>query len=101
MVVIVLDDLIEKLVEFLISIVGSSINTNTRILVSNSGENACLEGYTSGAFLVFVLFPNLFGAAFFACGFRLGGEESIEVTELISVGKTHVVGVFLLCFGNA
>jgi len=47
MVVIVLDDLIEKLVEFGISIVGSSINTNTRILVSNSGENACLEGYTS------------------------------------------------------
>jgi hypothetical protein len=46
MTMIVLDALIEKLVEFGISVVGSSVKTNTRILVSNTGEDASLERYT-------------------------------------------------------
>jgi hypothetical protein len=41
--VIVLDDLIEELIELGVSIVRSSIDTNARILVSNTRENAHFE----------------------------------------------------------
>jgi len=40
---VVLDDLIEELAELGVSVVGSSVNTDTRINVLNARENASLE----------------------------------------------------------
>jgi hypothetical protein len=68
MLVIVGDDLIEKLVELVISIMRSGINSDTRFLVGNTRENAHLERDTFGTFLVLVFLPNFFGAANFALG---------------------------------
>ena len=66
MLVIVLDNLIKKLVEFGVSVVRSGINTNARVLIGNTRENAHFEGHTLSAFLVLILFPNVFGEAHFA-----------------------------------
>lgn len=49
MLVVVLDNLIEKFVELGVGLVGSSINTDSRILVSNTREDAGLERNTGVA----------------------------------------------------
>ena len=49
MLVVVLDHLIEKFVEFVEGILRSSVNTNSRVLVCNSRENASFERNTSPA----------------------------------------------------
>jgi len=43
---IVLYNLVKKLVELVVSIMRSGINTNSRVLVCNTRENAHFEGYT-------------------------------------------------------
>jgi hypothetical protein len=63
MTMIVLDALIEKLVEFGISIVGSSINTDTRVGPLGSREDSLLEGESIFISSVFACFPDIWGEA--------------------------------------
>jgi len=55
------DDWVEKFIEFGVGIMGSSIDTNARVGVSNTREDASLEGDLILITLVFVLLPNFFG----------------------------------------
>lgn len=60
---VLLDDLVEELVELVVSVVRSSVNADARVLVSNTGENTHFEGDALFAFLILILFPNFFGQA--------------------------------------
>ena len=82
MLVIVENDLVEKLLELSVSIVRSSIDTNARILVCNSRENAHLERNACCAFLILVLFPNFLGKALLALRFGVSSEEVVEVDKI-------------------
>jgi len=79
--VIVLNDLVEELLELGVGLVGTGVNTDARVLVGNSGENASLEADTGVARLVLVLLPNLLGEALLELRLALWGEESVEVGE--------------------
>ena len=84
--VVGLDDVVEELVEFRVGVVGASVNTNARVLVGDSGENAHLEGDTLSAFFVFILLPDFLGQASLALVLfwqGSGGEEVIEVDEIL------------------
>jgi len=81
--VVVGDALVEEFAEGRVSVVGSSIDTNTRVLVLDSGEDASLESNALGARLVLVLLPDLLGQALFELRFAFWGEESVEVDKLI------------------
>jgi len=58
---VVFDDWVKKLFELSVGFVGSSIDTNARVGVSDTRVNISLEGDTILITLVFVLFPNFFG----------------------------------------
>jgi len=79
--VIVLNDLVEELLKLGVGLVGTGVNTDARVLVGNSGENASLEADTGVARLVLVLLPNLLGEALLELRLALWGEESVEVGE--------------------
>jgi len=81
--VVVGDALVEELVEASVSVVRTGIDTNTRVLILNTGENASFESNALGAFLVLVFFPNFFGEACFELRLAVLGEEGIEVNQLI------------------
>ena len=83
MTVIILDDLIEELVELGVSVMRSGVDTNARILICNSGENAHLERNALSAGLVFVLLPDFLGQADFALRFRSFLKELIEVDKVL------------------
>jgi len=80
--VVVQDNLIEELGELGVSIVRSGIDTDTRILVSNTRENAGLESYTLRAALVLVLLPDFFGEALLALRFGALLKELVEVDKI-------------------
>ena len=92
---VVKDDLIKQLVELFVSLVGSSVDTDARVLVGNTGENACLESNSCVTTLILVLLPNFFGQALFASGFSVRQEELVEVHQLFSVGVAVVELPFL------
>jgi hypothetical protein len=88
--VVVLDDLVEELVEGSVGVVGTSIDTDARVEVLDTGEDASFERYTLGALLVFVLVPNFLckvplerGLDFFTLR-----EEGVKVLELVSVSES-------------
>jgi len=56
--VILFNNGIEKLAEFSVRRVGTSVEADTRVKVLDSGENTCFEGNTSIILLIFVLVPN-------------------------------------------
>lgn len=64
MLMVVSNALIEELVEGGVSVVRTSIDSNTRVLILDTGENAGLKSNALSARLIFVLFPNFFGKAF-------------------------------------
>ena len=97
--VIVEDNLIEKLVELGVSIVRSSIDTDSGVLVGNTGEDAGLEGDTLGACLVLVFFPDLLGNALLALGGGLGFKEFIVIDKILGFLVSHVVLVLWLLAG--
>ena len=82
--VIVLDDLVEEFVELGVRIVRAGIDTDSRVEVLHTREDASLEGNSLSAFLVLVLLPNFFSQAF--AKLRRGSlwEESLEINELVS-----------------
>jgi len=84
MTVIVKDDGVEKLWELGVRRVRTSIETDSRVEVFNTGENASLESDSTVIRLVLVLFPHFFSHA--SCESRLGssGEESTIIFKLIS-----------------
>ena len=92
-IVVVFYYLIKQFVEFGIGIVGASIHTNTRFLVSNTGENAHLEGNAFSTFLILVLFPDFLGQAFFALRFGTLLEELVEIHEILWTFISLVEGV--------
>jgi len=73
--VIVLDNFIEKWGESIVGIVGSSVDTNTRVSPLGSGEDTLLEGETVFIFLVLAFFPNIWGKAFEKDGVGTSWEE--------------------------
>ena len=79
--VIVLNDLIEKLLKLGVSLMRSGVDTDSGILVGNTGENASLKTNTSIAFLILVLFPDFLGKTLLKLGLALWGEEGVEVLE--------------------
>jgi hypothetical protein len=81
--VIVLDDLIEELVESLVRVVGSSVNTDSGVLILDTRKDAGLERDTRSAGLVLVLVPDFLTHALFQLGVVGAGEESIEILEFI------------------
>merc|ERR1719387_1571400 len=103
MLVIVGNDLIEKLVELVVCVMRSGINSDTRFLVGYTRENAHLERNTFGALHVLVFFPNFFGAANFALRFGSWLKEEVVVNEIITclVSSIELVLWFLGGFRNA
>ena len=57
--VVLLNDLIEEFVELGVSVMRSSVETDSGVKVLDSREDAGLEGDTFGTALVLVLFPDL------------------------------------------
>lgn len=74
MLVIVLNDLIEKRSEGCVGVVGSSIHTNSGVSVLGSGEDALLEGNSMLIFLILELIPHLSGQVFLKERFCALGE---------------------------
>jgi hypothetical protein len=62
--VVVIDNFIEKWGESIVGIVGSSVDTNTRVGPFGSGEDSLLESESVFIFLVLAFFPNIWGKAF-------------------------------------
>lgn len=83
MLVIVLNDLVEELVELGVSIMRSSIDTDSGVEVLDAGENAGLEGNALCALLVFVFFPDFLGHALGQLGLGSGWEERVKINELV------------------
>jgi hypothetical protein len=83
MLVVVLNNLVENLGELGISIVRSGIETDTRVLVGNTRENAGLESYTFFAGLVLILIPDLFCKAYFSLRFGSFLKELVKVDEVL------------------
>jgi len=81
--VVVGNALVEELVELGVSIVRSSVDSNTGVLVLDTREDASLESNALRARLVFVLFPNFLGQALFELRFAFWGEESFKVNEFV------------------
>lgn len=106
--VVLLDDLVKHFIEAVVGVVGSGVDTDSRVEVHASGEEASLEGDTAGVGLVFVLFPDLLGEVSGESGVGALGElwhisEFIGVFEEISTvseafggGGTHI-----LCMSGA
>ena len=84
MLVIVGDALVEELVEGGVGVVGAGVDTNSGVLVLNSGEDASLERNAFFAFHVLVLLPDLLGKALLELRFALRGEESVPILEIVS-----------------
>ena len=61
--VIILDNLIEQWGEGVVRIVGSGVNTDTRVGPLGSGEDGLLEGEAELILLVLALLPNIWGKA--------------------------------------
>mmetsp|Transcript_48843 Transcript_48843/g.66506 ORF Transcript_48843/g.66506 Transcript_48843/m.66506 type:complete len:318 (-) Transcript_48843:69-1022(-) len=72
--VVVLNNLIEELVELRVSFVGTSVNTNTRVKVLDTGEDAGLESDTVLILLVLVFFPDILREALAKLRFAVSGE---------------------------
>jgi hypothetical protein len=83
MLVVVGDALIEELVEALVGIVRSSVDSNTGVLVLDTREDASLESNALRAGLVFVLFPDFLGQALLELRFAFWGEESFKINQFI------------------
>jgi len=81
--VIVGDALVKELVELFVSIVRSSVDTNARVLVLNTREDASLESNALRAGLVLVLLPDFLGQALLELGFAFRGEESVKVNKFL------------------
>jgi len=64
MSVILGDDLIEKWGEGIVRVVGSSVDTNTRVGPLSSGEDSLFERETVFISSVFACFPDIWGKAF-------------------------------------
>jgi len=72
--VIVKNDLIEELVELVVSVVGTSVNTDTGINVLNTGEDASFESNIVLVLLILVFLPNFLGEALAESRFAVSGE---------------------------
>ena len=44
MIVVVLNDLVEELVEFIVGVMGAGVDSDARVLVGNTRENTKLKG---------------------------------------------------------
>ena len=81
--VVVLDDLVEKLVELVVGVVGASIDADSRVLVGNTRENAKFEGNTLLALLVLVFIPDFLCQTIFASGVCSSLKEIVVVYEVL------------------
>lgn len=75
--VVVKNDLIEELVELLVSVVRTSVNTDTGIDILNTGEDASFESNTILVLLILVFIPNLLGKALAKSRFAVNGEYRV------------------------
>jgi hypothetical protein len=82
--VVFLDNGIEQFGELGVGIVRTSVETNARIEVLDTRENAGLEGNSRFIALILILLPDLFGEMLGEKRLSSGGEESIEILKLIS-----------------
>jgi len=73
--VIIQEYLIEKWGESVVGIVGSSVDSNTRVGPLGSGEDSLLESETEFILLVLAFFPDIWGKAFAEDGFGSRWEE--------------------------
>ena len=81
--VVVGNALIEELVESSVRVLRSSVDSDTRVLVLDTREDASFESNSLSARLVFVLFPNFLGEALFELRFAFWSEESFEIDEFV------------------
>jgi hypothetical protein len=91
--------LIKKLVEGCVGVMRSSIDTNARVLILNTGEDASFKSNALSARHVFVFFPNFFSQAFGELGLGSWGEEGLEFFQFFSTVESSLV--FLGCVSNA
>ena len=87
--VVFLDDGIEKLGEFGVRIVRSSVETNTRIKVLDTREDAGLESDTGCVTLILILLPNFLGKMLRKKRLSSSGEESSKIFKISSVFNTN------------
>jgi len=83
MLVVVGNTLIEELVESSVSVLRSGVDSDTRVLVLDTREDASFESNSLSARLVFVLLPNFLGEALFELRFAGWSEESFEIDEFV------------------
>ena len=72
---IVQDNFIHKWGESVVRIVGSGVDTNTRVGPFGSGEDSLLEGESVFVNLILAFFPNIWGEAFAEDRLGSGWEE--------------------------
>ena len=72
--VVVGNALVEELVELSVSVVRSSVDSDTGVLVLDTREDASFESNTVLVLLILVFLPNILGEALAKCGFAVSGE---------------------------
>ena len=96
--VVALDDVVEKVGEVGVGAVGASVAADTGVNVLAAGEDALLEGHAGSVFLAVVLFPYILGQGL-AEGARLvlsgEGGVTLQVIDVLEPGTA--VGHALLC----
>ena len=81
---ILLDYRIKKLAESSVGIMRSCVHSNSRILVCNTWENACLKWYPRFASFVFIFIPNLLSKMFAQKRFCVWLKEGRKIFKLFS-----------------
>jgi len=89
--VVVLNNLIEELVELRVGFVGTSVDTDTRVNVLDTGVDAGLERDTVLILLVSVFLPDLLGKALAELRFAVLGEGREIITHTVG-GRSESSG---------
>lgn len=82
--------MIEEFVELGVSIVGTSVNTDTGIDVLNTGEDASFESNTVLVLRILVFLPNVLGEALAKSRFAVSGEygEFLKILRGLKITST-------------
>jgi len=90
MSVVLLDDLVEKWGEGVVGIVGSSVDTNTRVGPLSTGEDSLFERETIFISSVFACFPDIWGKALLEERSSTGWEvwHTLDIIPVLEV-RTH------------
>ena len=91
MSVVSLDDLVHEWGESIVRVVGSSVDTNTRVGPLGTGEDSLFERETIFVSSVFAGFPDIWGKAFLEERSSSSWEvwHTLDIIPVLEVGTHH------------